>query len=109
MWFLGVCIVLFIVLFIQVQKQDSKQSDNSSSTEIPKIPPEKSISNRFSQPESMRSKERTLVEEKFFVTGVSYYLGNIGKLACQNPDWKKLPHSLSPPGWLTERSFGIIT
>lgn len=40
MWFLGVCIVLFIVLFIHVQKRDNKQSDNSSSTEIPKITPE---------------------------------------------------------------------
>ena len=31
---------------------------------------------------------RRLITEEFFVVGVKYYLGNIKKLACSNPEWK---------------------
>ncbi len=40
MWFLGVCIVLFILLFVYVQKRDSNQSDNPASDNDTPVYPE---------------------------------------------------------------------
>lgn len=110
MWFLGVCIVLFILLFIYVQKRGDKQPDNSSAKTPPQIRPEDfdayiSVSNQLTPSDSTKSQKRTLTEEKFSVAGVSYYLDNIGKLACQNPNWKKTAAQLISSGMAERRVF----
>ena len=42
--------------------------------------------------------DRTLKEETFDIAGVSYYLDNLQKLACANPDYRKRGKTLAEEG-----------
>lgn len=49
--------------------------------------------------------ERTLKKENFYLSGVSYYTGNIGKLACSNPDWKLKSKEIVAEGKTMKKIF----
>lgn len=49
--------------------------------------------------------DRTLKEETFDIAGVSYYLDNLQKLACANPDYRKRGKTLAEEGQAGKRIY----
>ena len=49
--------------------------------------------------------DRTLKEEAFDIAGVSYYLDNLQKLACANPDYRKRGKTLAEEGQAGKRIY----
>ena len=49
--------------------------------------------------------DRTLKEETFDIAGVSYYLDNLQKLACANPDYRKRGKTLEEEGQAGKRIY----
>lgn len=49
--------------------------------------------------------DRTLKEETFDIAGVSYYLDNLQKLACANPDYRKRGKTLAEEGQSGKRIY----
>lgn len=47
----------------------------------------------------------TLKKEEYFVVGTQYYMENIGKLACSNPDWKHNAQTIIAHGNAEKKIF----
>lgn len=54
---------------------------------------------------SAKEAPRTLKKETFEVAGVSYYMVNVKKLYCSNPEWKKNRNALSLKDGETKKIF----